>query len=1058
MNQKYIEAAKQFINSALKMRNTGEKESRLRENFTFYLAKMFDERTKWVRYHIEGGEQTVRLFRNNKIVNGFIDNCLGSIAIEYEKNLNNPAIFDEGFRQVKEYTASLIRSGVDINLIEGVLSDTLSWHVYQVIPDEGMQKEDYTEENVKLQEIDKLEITDDSDVFAIRLLTFLPRYLGRMNSRFVNAKNLANDFGLNSQYSSKYIDDTFDYIKLCTQKDPMYFEMINQLWSDFVQKVDKDEYITLGLDYALEYYVSTLAKLLCANFISKKSLISDDDELVGIINGTFFENRGFLHFVEYDYFGRLNDSSNVACFLKTVRAIQEDLCVYDFSQKPDEDLFGEIMVQMSARSKRVLLGQELTPSWLSRKLVDHVYEMIPNSERKLLIDMCCGSGSMIIEATSLAMKNLPKDSSASHKAEVLSNSITGIDIDPLAVILAKINWIICVATYKEDNEIEELAIPIYHADSLFLDSPVTEGEIDNQQVLRMKLANKKIDLPRFIISPSFQSLFDAIVDKCYELIHEDKMPKITFETIIRSIVGNREMEDYQLKDVIAFSFHLYESLYELNSEGKNGVWSFLIKNSFRPSLIGGNFTGIVSNTPWLALSKLPDNPYRVALNKMADHYGILPSGSSFLHTELATVFLIHAIDKYLKKGTAFGCILPSTILTGNQHEKFRNGDYERSEGKVDFDIEEIWQIPKYTFNNKAIAVFGRKVPFKRKEEIPCVDIYGDGHKTCHSLKVSQALGQTTWSNDESTAVLYDIYHFLQGADVLPRYLFFFNTVDKGQSYEVSSIDNNSSDAYFLQNMHKGKAYKLPLAKVSKELFQTVVVSNVLLPFHFNDLPLALLPIKRNGDKWEKLKVEDKALYSRSTQNTLSEIDRVYRRYEKPKEIFDALNWRNKLTAQTFGRKGYLVVYGAGGENPCAAFMNLADANKIPIIDQTCYWLVVDTEVEALYLSGLINSHAIGKAISSFQAEGKFGKRHIHTLVSDVLPPFDSESTLHKEFASLVKTLSDRLYRRIEKENYLLLNPNKGTLNSRRKKIQLIFSKLPGYQEYENICSQILEGA
>lgn len=1055
MRQEYTDAAKQFIKTALKMRNAGERESHMRDNFTYYLAKMFDEGTKWVRYHIEGGEQKVQLFRHDKVVNGFIDNYLDSIAIEYEKNLNNPAIFAEGFRQVKEYTASLIRSGVNINLIEGVLSDTLSWHVYKVIPNEGMPKEEYTEDNIQLQEIDKLEITDDSDVSATRLLYFLPKYLGRMNSRFVNAKNLADDFGLNSQYSKKYIDDTFDYVERCSQNNPTYFEMIDQLWSDFVQKVDRDESITIGLDYALEYYVSTLAKLLCANFITRKSLISDDEELVSIINGTFFENRGFLHFVEYDYFGQLNDSSNLAWFINTIHAMQDDLCIYDFSTKPDEDLFGEIMVQMSARSKRVLLGQELTPSWLSMKLVDHVYEMIPKGERKLLIDMCCGSGSMIIEATTLAMKNLPTDSSATYKAEVLSNSITGIDIDPLAVILAKINWIICVAAYKEDNDIEQLAIPIYHADSLFLDSPVTEGEIDNQKVLKMRLANKKIDLPRFIISPSFQWLFDAIVDKCYELIHEVKLSKDTFCNIIRGIVGTREMKDGQLRDVLAFSFHLYESLYELNSEGKNGVWSFLIKNSFRPSLIGGNFTGIVSNTPWLALSKLPDNPYRVALNKMADHYGILPSGSSFLHTELATVFLIHAIDKYLKNGTAFGCILPSTILTGNQHEKFRNGDYEKSEGEVQFDIEEVWQIPKYTFNNKAIVVFGHKVPFVQKAEIPCADIYGDGRKICHNLKVSQSLGQTTWSNDESTAVLYENYHFLQGADVLPRYLFFFNIVDKGQAYEVSSIDSNSTYAYFLQKMHKGRTYKLPLAKVSKDLFQPVIVSNVLLPFHFNDLPLSLLPIKRNGDKWEKLKVEDKALYSRSTQNTLSEIDKIYRRYEKPKDIFDALNWRNKLTAQTFGRNGFLVVYGAGGENPCAAFMNLTDATKIPIIDQTCYWIVVETEEEALYLSGLINSHAIGNAISSFQPEGKFGKRHIHTLVSDILPPFNPENALHKEFASLVKAISARLYERIEKDNPLLLNPNKGTLNSRRKKIQTMFSQLCGHQKYEAICYQIL---
>ena len=877
-----------------------------------------------------------------------------------------------------------------------------------------------------------------------------------MNSRFVNAQNLANDFGLDSQYSKKYIDDTSDYIRQCSKKNPMYFEMISHLWSDFVQRIDKDESITSNLSYALEYYVSTLAKLLCANFISKKSLISDNNELLSIIEGSFFENRGFLHFVEYDYFGWLNESSNVDGLLATLRSMQENLCIYDFSQKPDEDLFGKIMVQMSEHSKRILLGQELTPSWLARKLVDHVYELIPKTQKKLLIDMCCGSGSMVIEATSLAMKNLPSDSSVSYKSEILSNSITGIDIDPLAVILAKINWIICVATYKEENGIDELSIPIYHADSLFLNSPVTEGKIDNQPVLRMRLANRHIDLPRFIISTSFQWLFDAIVDKCYELIHEEKLSKNSFNKIIQNIVGKRRIEKEQLKDVLSFSFKLYESLFELNKEGRNGVWSFLIKNSFRPSLIGGNFTGIVSNTPWLTLSKLSDNPYRDALNRMANYYGIKPSGSSFLHTELATVFLIHAIDKYLKNGMAFGCILPSTILTGNQHEKLRTGAYEKSSSAVQFNIEEIWQIPQFTFSNKALIVFGHKVPFTNKTDIPCADIYEHGNSVCYTLKVHQAFGLTAWSNDNTVAVQYENYHFLQGADVLPRYLFFLNTVDKGLSYEVSSLNNNSSDAYFLLNMHKGKDYRLPLARVSKDLFHPVIVSNILLPFYLYDLPLALLPIKRVGDRWERLKTEDKATYNRSTQNTLSEIQRRYRAAEKPKEIFNALNFRNKLSNQAFDKTGYLVVYGAGGENPCAAFINLADTDKTPIIDQTCYWLVVKTEDEATYLSGLINSRAIENAISSFQPEGNFGKRHIHTLVSGVLPPFNPANSLHINFVSLVKTLTINLYNTVRAENSELLNPNKGALNRRRQQIQLFLSQLPEYKRYERMCCQILE--
>ena len=82
-----IEYARQFILKAQKLQNEHANETIIRDNFTSYLRNMFPENTKWVNYHIEGAETHIHLVRNNRPVSGFIDNCIDSTAIEYEKDL-----------------------------------------------------------------------------------------------------------------------------------------------------------------------------------------------------------------------------------------------------------------------------------------------------------------------------------------------------------------------------------------------------------------------------------------------------------------------------------------------------------------------------------------------------------------------------------------------------------------------------------------------------------------------------------------------------------------------------------------------------------------------------------------------------------------------------------------------------------------------------------------------------------------------------------------------------------------------------------------------------------
>jgi hypothetical protein len=175
---------------------------------------------------------------------------------------------------------------------------------------------------------------------------------------------------------------------------------------------------------------------------------------------------------------------------------------------------------------------------------------------------------------------------------------------------------------------------------------------------------------------------------------------------------------------------------------------------------------------------------------------------------------------------------------------------------------------------------------------------------------------------------------------------------------------------------------------------------------------------------------------------------------KIESLFNLINVRNKLTQQIIAPSGYLVLTGAGGGNVCAAYIDLQqqDASRL-IIDQTLYWTLVETEDEAIYLTGLLNSEAINLVIQDFQPRGQQGKRHVHKLPFGATPPYDSSQTVHRKVVTKTKALI-RGYHKLKISHPLitdLLDPNSASLMVRRRKILQHIKKLPAYEDYKEAC-------
>jgi len=1077
MDVKYVESqGKAFLKEASDLIREGRAEDVLRHALSAKLPLMFPDQPWWAKAHVTGTESLATFHELGTKRHGFVDVLVGATVIEYERDLQALGTFAHGLHQVKQYCASQLNAGTRRDLLVGVLSDTVRWHAFYISDIKDLSgvpgATTFGPEHIELAEIESCDLSAAGDVEAKKLGAFLVRHLGREGGRMLAALTLAKDLGFNSPFCQVHVQSIDALVDNAFTHDPTYAGLIIKLWTDFVSylggdaaagKFDKGSYVG-------ELYILTLAKLICANVLNGRALISDDAELQAILDGSFFKARGLPNLVEYDYFGWLNASPYVSDLVAVGRDLQNDLRVYDFESSPTEDLFGTLMAQLAARSQRLLLGQEWTPSWLAGKLVEHVMSALPEGQQPRLVDMCCGSGAMVVETVKRAQQRLrdagriPGDPAALSE---LATAITAFDIDPLAVMLAKVGWVLASKDWLAAGH--EAQIPVYHADSLFANTPVTKVfSATGEEQRKLKLDTEEVQLPQFLITASNQTLFDTLLSRGYDMAMSSAAAAST--TLTDQDI--EMMVDAVLTDIgvalainertasIEFCKKLLKALEKLQRAGRNGIWAFVLRNNFRPALVAGRFNGVVTNPPWLALSKIASNPYQDALKAMSELYGIKAPGSSHLHVEIATIFLLHAVERYLTPGAVIGCILPNTVLNGSHHEPFRAARYLTANKPVQFALGEIWKIANQTFKNEAIVLFGSKSHPGGATSFAGRDVSRTS-ETATTYHIVTSNGRTAWTTTPPATPAVKVATkksigplFRQGADVMPRGIVFHAVQKNGAGWDLGPIQAGSPFYFLRSDGHRLQDFALTANGVSDRLMFDVLISKHLAPYELAAGAKGFLPFQYGNGGWEPRTEPGIAALggptSRAIKAALTAIN------ESVDEFFETVDTdRKKLSGQNWRAQDWLVFASAGGKLPCAAYVC---GDQIPcdktVIDQTLYWGRVATEDEAIYITALINSQAVIEVIKVHQPRGGFGERHIHKLAFDRTPSFDSTNPDHRAIVDAAKALlSEWSTRRMQPDMQPMLSPQTHMI-TRRTRIRGALEQLSSWDAYQAACANI----
>ena len=730
-----------------------------------------------------------------------------------------------------------------------------------------------------------------------------------------------------------------------------------------------------------------------------------------LLQGADFRSKtGLQGIVESDFFTWPTEVDGGLPLLKTLsRAVTR----FNWTGAPT-DIASILYETVIPPEERRQLGEYYTPDWLARAIVQ---ETVTDPLTQEVLDPACGSGSFIAEAVRHFLAAAHGVLTPKETLEWLRLSITGIDIHPVAVHLARAAWALAAQPALQADSGRErpdyITAPIYLGDSL--QTRYRNGELFSETIVSVEVedeANTRLEYPRRLVEDAEQ--FDSLMGDIASAIERGTEPRFVLDDHDITDAAERET----LQKTIA-------TMQNLHAEGRDHIWAYYTRNLVRPvALRNRKVQRIVGNPPWLTYNKTKDT-FRSALERMSkSDYGIWSGGRYATHQDIAGLFFTRCVDLYLKVGGVIGMVMPHSALQAGQYTKWRSGAWRTKSAtqsvRVNFAVKAAWDLEKLEPNNffpiASSVVFAERMSQAERER-PLKDevelwLGKTGTSAVHRVGVS--ITDTSAGGGSPYAE-----HATQGAIIAPRCLFFI-------------VEKESSDLLFrapgtiIVDPRRGTQDKRPwsgldLTAISDTAIETQHVFNVhlgetLVPYATLEPLKAVLPMRRGENAIPFAK--DTTGEGNDTPGVAGGIDlgqlapRMRERWQivaglweqhktpvNKLDLSEQLDYYGKLSAQLAWRaepdnRPIRIVYSTSGE-PTAAL--LQDHNSI--VDNRLFWVSGKDLQEARYLLAVINSDVLREAVRPLMSKGLFGARDLHKHLWRLpIPAFDPANPLHMDVA------------------------------------------------------------
>jgi methylase of polypeptide subunit release factors len=465
-----------------------------------------------------------------------------------------------------------------------------------------------------------------------------------------------------------------------------------------------------------------------------KNLTNDKlaEHFAALEKGGPFHAAGIRNFLEGDFFAwyvKYFTPELAACLKAVVERLADyDPATLDLAPGPTQDMLKKLYHRLVSAHIRKALGEFYTPDWLAQRLLNMLDGgKFRGDPQKRLLDPTCGSGTILIQTINAIRANsIAQSMDQGELLRTICQNVVGIDLNPLAVIAARTNYLLALGPLLKFRGTEPLEIPVYLADSVMTPSRGDTHDLFETDKVRVWLSIGKVELPLRLASQRGVAALTHLLDE-----HLEKTPS-TPPGKFTSLAEKRLKESYSAsklkeqgltpdeawkKDEATIAA-LYARLHELHAAGRNGLWARIIKNAFAPVFLAP-FDYVAGNPPWINWQNLPEGYRNESKSLWVQHGLFVHKGMDTIlgkgKKDISTLVTYVAADSYLKDGGKLGFVITQSVFkTSGAGQGFRKFKTRRGVplGVLWVDDFSEMQIFEGATNRTAVFVMRKGEPTK----------------------------------------------------------------------------------------------------------------------------------------------------------------------------------------------------------------------------------------------------------------------------------------------------------------------------------------------------------
>jgi len=789
----------------------------------------------------------------------------------------------------------------------------------------------------------------------------------------------------------------------------------------------------LPLFFAIHTYYATFIKLLAVQIASYYAFPKlgtgllevasyPTDKLVSYLkdmeHGGIFKNFGVNNFLEGDFFGWYLEiwADNIEEAVREVISVLANYSLVTLEVDPEQtrDLLKKLYQNLMPKDLRHNLGEYYTPDWLAERLLDQLDSgKFKGNPDKRLLDPACGSGTFLVIAIQKIKEYGSEQLIPEHVLlEKILNNVVGYDLNPLAVISARTNYLLAIGDLLQHRQ-GTVSIPVYLADSIM--TPSQGRDLFAQNKYSFKTAVGEFAIPRSLISARY---IDDLANLLEESIEIERSSEQFRQSVLKQfpLVEKRDQLDL---DILG---DLYDRMLELEKNHINGIWARIIKNAFAP-LFQEHFDFVAGNPPWVNWESLPDE-YRQSTAylwqdyKLFQHKGI-KARLGGAKDDISILMLYTAMDNYLKPQGKLGFVITQTVFKtaggGEGFRRFRLGDKDYIR-VIHVDDMSTLKPFEGAANRTSVVIIGKGEQTKYPVQ------YTYWRKKTKGSSISEDLPLKTVTEDyirtsqwQATPVNSDKPYspWLTGR---PKAIAALRKVIGKSKYEAREGSNTGglNGVYWVKFIAKRPdgsiviANEAEIGKKQVESRQAPIEPDLLYPLlrgqdvqRWHAEPSLMIVIAQDPNKLstgfpeDEMKVELPKTYSylKIFKGQLKQRSGYTKYFNPDKDPFYSM-----YNVGPYTMANYKVVW-----REQASFLTTAvvgSLNGKPVIpDHKLMLTPCDSESEAHYLCACLSNSIAQFTVKSYAIETSVST---HVLKYLAIPKFDSTNRLHAELAGLSK--------------------------------------------------------